>query len=438
MVNKRQFLINLGLGLLFSFSIFLYCETIITFAQAENKMDFLKFYMSAKYSLEGKDIYTSIPMTTLKNPMAKMIPKMKEKKGKTSEPTRTTVHPNLNPPFETLLLAPVGLISYEKAYLIFSILSLALGLIAAIVISNEVINTRHDLSALLTIMIVILLYFPTWINIVYGQFSLILLFLITLAWIAAKKGGDCLCGLSLGLAMSLKLFVGLFFLFFLVRRRWRLLLWFFATFVLLSLLPLLVYGIGTYKNYLKILSEITWYAASWNASFLGFFTRIFGGSENVPLVNYPTVARVLTSLCSLIFVLWLTWLAWPQAQESRSDYFDLSFSLCIVGMLLISPLGWMYYFPILIIPASVVWRLARESDHRIRYQSLIVLAWLLGTVPHLLIPSAEMNTFRIWFTWAGCYFYALLLFSFIISSLAQRLNKLAHPGGMGLSGPTKS
>jgi hypothetical protein len=324
-------------------------------------------------------------------------------------------------------LAPLGLISYQRAFLLFSFLSVLSGLVAIIIISKEVAPNKHEMKTLLGSMIIILYYFPTWTNIVYGQFSLILLLIITLAWIAARNGRDGICGISLGLAMSLKLFIGLFVLFFLVRRRWRLLFWFISTFLLLSLLPLLIMGVEVYKNYFAVLSEITWYAASWNASFLGFFTRIFGGSENVPMINFPKLAFALTRICSLSFALWLVWLAWPREKKSSPDHFDLGFSLTITGMLLISPLGWMYYFTLLTIPAVVAWRLARRLDSRMQYQAVIILAWLLSTTPRFLIPSAEMDTPFICFTWAGSYFYALLLFSFILGSLAQRLKKIPPP-----------
>ena len=223
--------------------------------------------------------------------------------------------------------------------------------------------------------------------------------------------------------MSLKIFVGLFLLFFLVRRRWRLLFWFIGTFTLLSLLPLWFFGIDAYKNYITILSSVTWYAASWNASFLGFFTRIFGGSENIPLFNLPAVAQTLARICSGLFILWLAWLAWPRAQESSTDRFDLGFSLTITGMLLISPLGWMYYFPALLIPAVVAWRMVRRLEARIWYQAMIILAWLLSTIPHSLIPAPAMDSPQLWFFWAGPYFYALLLFSFILASLSRHVKK---------------
>jgi hypothetical protein len=171
------------------------------------------------------------------------------------------------------------------------------------------------------------------------------------------------------------------------------------------------------------LSNITWYAASWNASFLGFFTRIFGGSENVPLVNLPTVAQTLTRMGSLLLILCLAWLAWPRSQESSPDRFDLGFSLTITGMLLISPLGWMYYFPTLLIPAVVAWRVVRGLEARIWYQAIIILAWLLSTIPHALIPAPQMDSPQLWFFWAGVYFYALLLFSFILGSLSHRAKK---------------
>jgi hypothetical protein len=425
--DKKRFMINAILGLLFAFSILFYYQTIVTFSALPKSGDFVKFYMSIKYFWEGKDIYRPIPNNMPETLVDEIVNKFTDDRIKTSKPSREPLHPNLNPPFQTLLFAPLGLMNYKKAFLFYSFLSIVSGLVAIIMITNEIATIKHEITALISLMIIILFYFPTWANIVYGQFSLILLLLITSAWIAARKGRNAVCGICLGLAMSLKLFVGLFLLFFLVRRRWRLLFWFIITFLLLSLLPLLIMGVEAYRNYFAVLSEITWYAASWNASFLGFFTRIFGGSENVPLFNLPKLAVALTRICSLIFALWLVRLAWPRPQESSQDHFDLGFSLTTTGMLLISPLGWMYYFTVLIIPAAVAWRLSMRLDSRIRYQAIIILAWLLSTIPHSLIPPAEVNTPQLWFTWAGVYFYSLLLFSFLLIILARQLNRVPVP-----------
>jgi hypothetical protein len=428
MFNKRRFFINMILGLIFVFSLAFYYETINTFADPQKTGDFYKFYMSSKFYWEGKSIYSPVPKINFEKPKEKGSDWLKNDQSQAIQSSRDIEHANLNPPFQTLLLAPVGLIKYEQAFMIYSFISIISGLVAVLLIAHETANKKYELSFLFIFMIIIMFYYPTLTNIIYGQLSLVLLLLIALAWIAARNGRDALGGIYLGLAMSLKIFVGLFLLFFLVRRRWRLLLWFIGTFTLLSLLPLWFFGIDTYKNYITILSSITWYAASWNASFLGFFTRIFGGSENVPLFNLPAVAQTLTRICSGLFILWLAWLAWPRAQESSLDRFDLGFSLTITGMLLISPLGWMYYFPTLLIPAVVAWRMVRRLEARIWYQAIIILAWLLSTIPHSLIPAPQMDSPQLWFFWAGPYFYALLLFSFILGSLAHHVKKAPYPG----------
>jgi hypothetical protein len=425
--DKKRFVINVILGLTLAFSTICYYATINTFSIYPKNGDLVKFYMSTKYFWEGKNIYTPTPVHIPDTLVDHIVNNFTEPHIKTSKPKRDNLHPNLNPPVQTFLLAPLGLLSYDKAYILFSIISLSFGLIAIIMIASEIADANNRITILLILLNLILYYFPTWTNIVYGQFSLILLLFITLAWLAGRRGKDTLAGISLGLALSLKLFVGLFLIFFLVRRRWRVLGWFLATFLLVSLLPLLLVGVEVYKNYFSILSGITWYAASWNASFLGFFTRILGGSENVPLINLPKLAHALSRICSLAFVGWIAWLAWPRPGEPSPDAFDLGFAFTLVGMLLISPLGWMYYFSVLIIPVAVAWRLDQKIGSRPWRQAALILVWLLSTVPHFLIPSADMDSPLTWFTWAGFYFYALLGFSFILGSLARRVTKEPLP-----------
>ena len=240
MFNKKRFFINLTFGLIFAFSLVFYYETIITFADPQRSGDFYKFYISAKLYWEGKSIYSPVPKIILEKPKEKVSDWLKNDQSQAIQSSRDTEHANLNPPFQTLLLAPVGLIKYEQAFLIYSFISIISGLVAVLLIAHETANEKYELSFLFIFMIIIMLYFPTWSNILYGQLSLVLLLLITLAWIAARNGRDALGGIYLGLAMSLKIFVGLFLLFFLVRRRWRLLFWFIGTFMLLSLAAVVV------------------------------------------------------------------------------------------------------------------------------------------------------------------------------------------------------
>jgi hypothetical protein len=246
-------------------------------------------------------------------------------------------------------------------------------------------------------------YFPTWASVVYGQFGLLLFVLLALSWYGARSGRDGLAGVSLGLALSLKPFAAIFVLLFVLRRRWRLLGWTVGTSTACAVVGLAAFGWEPYRHYLSELGGTNWYAASWNASFLGFFSRIFGGSRNVPLVEAPLVAQALTSAGSLALLGVVAWMSNPLSTAVSERRFDFAFALTVLAMLLVSPLGWMYYFPSLAIPALVLWRAGAGRA--------CAVAWLLSTVPHLLVPSARFNDPLAWFTWAGCYFYALLLFA---------------------------
>jgi hypothetical protein len=243
-------------------------------------------------------------------------------------------------------------------------------------------------------------------------------------------GKDFAAGIILGLATALKLFFGIFIILFIFYRRWRLILCLLGTFMVCNILSIVIFTLPTFKDFLSLLQNMPWYGGSWNASFMGFFTRIFGGSMNIPLFNLPWLARTLSVLLSIALIGWMIWLARPQADGLESDRFDLVFSLALVLMLLISPYGWLYYFPMLILPMVVAWRVSEKYHLGNIYKIIIVLSWALTTIPTPLIWAEDlrMNQPIIWFTSAGIYFYALLIISGIFSGLLYKINQPLSPG----------
>jgi hypothetical protein len=377
-----------------------YLITINNFSQTPERSDFAKFYLAGRQFLGGGSIYAILSPGSL-TPLAEMA----------------APHPNLNPPFQTLLLAPLMSWDYSTAFWLWSLISLAAGMGGFSLIYCEILGVKGEPAPLLKSWVLLLMYFPTWVTVASGQFSLLLVLLLAIIFKTARNGKDRVAGLLLGLALSLKLFLGIFLIFFARQRRWRLLGWWAGSFLSCNLLGALICGIDSYLDYLKVLRGVTWYAASWNASFMGFFTRVFGGSENVPLWNLPRLSWVLSLTCLSFLVLGVIRVSRPRGGEKSKDRFDLGFSLSLVAMLLISPLGWMYYFPALAIPLLVSWRFSNRIPDKI----LISLAWLLSSVPLLLIPATDMNNPVAWLIWGGCYFYALLLLTGILQSLSARL-----------------
>ena len=165
--------------------------------------------------------------------MGSLQPRPKEFKSR-----RDKLHPNLNPPFQTLLMLPLSFFGYRTAYWLWSLFSLACGLLGAALLTRAYAGNGYDSLLLLGSWVFLLTYFPTYVTIVYGQFSLVLFLSLVVAWIASKKRKDRVSGVVLGVAMSIKIFMGLFIIFFAVRRRWRLLGWLLITFLFCSLLGL--------------------------------------------------------------------------------------------------------------------------------------------------------------------------------------------------------
>jgi alpha-1,2-mannosyltransferase len=371
-------------------------------------LDFTIYYASVRYFWEGERIYAKVPVGSF-GPMPEGL-----------EFDRDTLHANLSPPAAMLLMAPLGRWELPTAYFIWSTFSIVCGIAAALLLGLAVGGKANRIGRTLALTFLLLAYVPTFTNVQIGQVGLVLLLLLSIVWVAARRGRDGVAGIALGLALTMKLFVGLLVLYFLVRRRWRLVAWSGAVLLLTSLASLIVFGPASFPDYARVLQTVTWYAINWNASLLGFFTRILGGSENIPLVVMPGLAYALSYGLSLLAVLALVWLSWPRDGEPLPAVLDVGFGLALALMLLVSPLGWMYYFPLLLIGVIGAWY---ASDRWLSgaYKWALVVAWILSTLPFPALQAVEVNDPLSWFTWASVYFYAALAFSLALGIILYRL-----------------
>jgi len=461
MSSRNNLLISALYTFVFGILLVFYLLTVNHFSNFPEKTDFYKFYKSANFFTEGKSIYTPVPF----DPPDEYLNKLSKK----SRATMKTLHPNLNSPFHTLFILPLGAFPFRVAFLVWSVFSLclclsAIGLIAytrafrdyqtpvggffanqhdillhasppirkktSSTSENNRISTDQGLLDTYAIdvqrlWIIFLCYFPTLVNILLGQFGLFLLGSIVFIWLSARNGKCQLAGIILGVALSIKIFLGLFLIFFAVKRRWKILFWAVSIFIVFNVISLLVFGLSTYKQHLELLALSHLYInASWNASFSAFFTRILGGAENIPLIAMPMAAHWLAYSLSFLITVLLIWTAWPRPRElSPLLRFDIGYSLTIVAMLLISPFGWMYYFPVLIVPLLVVWHALPVIRAGKSYKLLLVGTWILSTIPTPLINSEEtaMNQPINWFVTSGYYFYALIIFCVLLIVLSYRL-----------------
>ena len=373
------------------------------------KTDFTAFYASLQFLLQGKDIYTPVPSDAFG-----LI--------HTQHTGGQTPHPNLNPPFFTLLLSPLGWLSHQAAFWIWSLLSLVCGVIGTVLIQRT--SGKQDTDYTLIMLILLLAYFPTFNNILIGQTALLVFMLVAGGWVAARQGRERLSGVLLGLAFAIKLFLGLFIVYFLLQRRWRLATWFLITVAASWLLGLAALGLESYEHYRQALAAVTWQSYTGNASAYGFFSRIFGGSYSIPLIDAPVLGKVLSYLLTAILLVLLAWLLRPGQRIATTVRADLGFSFTLVAALLISPLGWMYYFPLLLVPFFVLFRLAYAYELPQKFKLGLLLVLLVSSFPQLISTVAEKHPAAL--TQAAYPFYALLgLSSLIIAVNVMLQNKQA-------------
>jgi hypothetical protein len=400
-------------------------------AKKPHASDFYKFYLSSQLLHRGESMYWPLPdFRSPASPCNKNNPANLERSSKKASELSDSeilacLHPNLNPPVSAAFIWHFSRFDFGTAWWLWSIASLGSAFVAISAILIARVSRVFD-SGLASVFVFIgfFAYFPTFASFVLGQVTFFVFLLLGLSWLALRRGNQLLAGALLGAAASLKPFVGLFLFTLLLTKYWRACLAFLTVGAVAFVLGGVLGGFPVYLEYMDALQSVSWHAASWNASFAGFFSRIFGGSENKPWIDAPLVAAVMTAVLSTAVLARLIYCARRSATLEGRLRADILFSTTIPAMLLLSPLGWLYYFPLLFISVVVIWNLSEELPKRITYRLLLTLAFAFTVVPRMMLPSAAMNDARAWFWDAGTYFYALLIVFFLSTLLAVAATRL--------------
>jgi hypothetical protein len=263
---------------------------------------------------------------------------------------------NTHPPFSVLLTLPFGRFDYPDAVLVWNLCNLPL-----VVLSLWLVRRQLGLAPMwwapLAALPLLLLCYPFEQQVEQGQLNCVLMFLVTTSWAADRTDRPILAGIAAGLAMAVKLFPGLLFVYFLLRRQWKAALIMMATFAAANLVTAAVLGFSTYQTYLEVIlpAAAAKGRTGWpNASITGFWWKLFGTMlpDYHPLWYSETVARTGVFMSSLALFAWLaraTWRARTTADGERA------FAATVVAMLLLSVSAWEHYFLVLLVPLALLW-----------------------------------------------------------------------------------
>ena len=370
---------------------------IIVITHGELDTDFQKFYQSQQLWQQNKGLYQPSYI--------KLLP------SNTTTTEKIVLSVNLNPPLFNFLLIPLGYLPYPVSLLVWEIISLLAGTTGILLVIRAINLPLLPLNYTLAWVLVLLLYYPVYMNLVLGQVGLVLLPLFVIAWRYARSGKFIAAGILLGILSCLKPFFGLFLFYFFWRRELRGLLAFAAAFITGTLIGLLCYGFQSYVAYYHVLSLVDWYKTNWNASLFGFLQRI---------LDTPRLASVIYSIISFLLVIGMRYfLVYPLPKikmlPEQPLKVDLDFSFISIVMLLLSPLGWVYYFPFLIIVLATLWRVLPYTKRSVPVFWITISALFLTNLPSdltvVFIKDTPLNIKL--FTWSYSFYTLFLLLTAI-------------------------
>jgi arabinofuranan 3-O-arabinosyltransferase len=264
--------------------------------------DFRVFYDSGRAWLGGTDLYAT-----------------------------TSQYPNLNPPHFIVAFAAFSYLTFTHALVAWLLLNIGCGIVAIVVLFRTLEIPRSATNVQIAIAATGLCM-GVLVTLQIAQVTGVLMLMLTTAWSSARRGSWKTSAVILGLLVSIKPFFACLLLIPLLRRRHAALAIAIATGATTTIIGIVIAGQHSFERWMETGRLVTWFHHPVNASLLGLLAR-------VRLTWWPAWA-VLVAIAVVVSV----------AAVRRSRSIDVEWALLGVLSILISPLGWVYYVPVVAAP----------------------------------------------------------------------------------------
>jgi Glycosyltransferase family 87 len=244
----------------------------------------------------------------------------------------------------------------------------------------------------------ILLFRPAWESMIRGQMDvLILAATVAALWLLQTRRSEWLAGALLGFVTLLKLYPGLFVLYLLWQRRWRALVGFGVTILVLIVVSGAASGWLTLWRYLTEVLAVQTAAVPYpeNQSYDGFLSRLVvpaGQTTWYSTVPFPSGARLalyLLDVATLAIVIWLLW----RGSGRNERRFLLGYVAVMPLIVLMWPTAWIHYETLLLLPlAFLLWDSLRgDGRHPARIAAFLVSYLLIALGNEYLVLTTAIN-----------------------------------------------
>ncbi len=250
---------------------------------------------------------------------------------------------NLNPPHFHILLLPFVGLGPNVSLGIWIVAQFACLAFLIRTVLREIDLAPSEVNWEVAVL-AILAFAGTASWLVTGHLAIFLAGMATLAWRAERRGRFAEAGAWIGAAASVKLLFLIFLPYWLAKGRWRALAGFLAVFTGCFVVGWLTFGTHAFFEWIDGMRNAnTWAYLPMNMSIFGVLQKLFRPTSfYIPLLIAKPSDLGWTWL-ALAGAIGLTTIFVASLNSSKVGV-DRGYTLLLIGAILISPLGWLYYF----------------------------------------------------------------------------------------------
>jgi hypothetical protein len=287
-----------------------------------------------------------------------------------------------NPPLSAVLMAPLALLPWQDAYLLWQIITIAFT-VASVFLALRLLSSPPKLELLVWMIVGACFFFPVRNTLVFGQANITILFVWVLGVYFFNRQKPVVSGLCFALGTALKVAPIVAVPFFLIRRQWRWLAAYLAGVAACTGASIWVLGWQANKIWMTaIFPHISSGLGNCaNRSLAGLINALCGPryySSLMTTIEWAVPPRLslfekaFGIAIGLGFFIW----CWRKNRDAKGLVDELI--LLPLVYLLAAPFSWPHHFVLALLPLTYLWAKAREA----RISELVAL-WLstlaLGT-----------------------------------------------------------
>jgi len=363
--------------LFYLFFIFDYLFRSLSDIHIYNK-DFLQSYLLAKAVVEGVNPY--LPLNKLAESFI-------------DSPFFESYfpHPSPHTPFSIIIVLPLAFFTYDQSVILWFIFEIFCITISVYLLLEWLIEKKTKFYLIIIGTSFVLTLPPFWEGLQWGVMSSLILLLFAGIWKAIRYERPVLTGIFLGFSLAIKFMGWPIILFLLIVKKWLAILISVLVFIFCNLIAVFTMGLSSVINYYHVVGpmvESIYRSISINFSVWSIGWRIFEGSLSpdfmpgfniLPLFEIQDLALYASILFLFLLILTGTILA------KRANDRDISFGIFVCVSVLASPVTWLHYMMLLIIPLAITGKYLFRSSLPLVKTVVLTVTIILFTLPSKLV-----------------------------------------------------